>query len=84
MITRRQIEAEVERLLTILDAMDGDPDLEPSLGSYNPQTSACDCEYQCDDEGDESDSGIGDADGLAATYSAGCLKYPLLSFGSIL
>lgn len=61
---RKQMEAEIERLLAILDAMDGDPDLEPSLGYYNPQISACDCEYQCDDDGDTSDSGIGDADGL--------------------
>lgn len=31
--SRRQIEDEIERLLTALDAMDPDPDLEPSLGA---------------------------------------------------
>jgi len=30
---RRRIEAAVERLLAALDAMDGDPDAEPSLGA---------------------------------------------------
>lgn len=29
---RPTIEAEIERLIALLDAMDGDPDLEPSLG----------------------------------------------------
>lgn len=29
---RQQIEDEIERLIGILDAIDGDPDLEPSLG----------------------------------------------------
>jgi len=66
---RQQMEAEIERLLAILDAMDGDPDLEPSLGSYDPQICACDCEDQCDDEGDLGDSGIADADGLVEQLS---------------
>ncbi len=29
---RQQVEAEIERLIAILDAMDGDTDHEPSLG----------------------------------------------------
>ena len=30
---RAAIESEIERLIGLLDAIDGDPDLEPSLGS---------------------------------------------------
>ena len=67
---RQQVEVEIERLLAILDAMDGDPDLEPSLGWYDPRLIECDAEYQCEDEGaqcedegDTSDSGIADFDG---------------------
>ena len=30
---RQRVEAAVERLIAALDAMDGDPDLEPSLGA---------------------------------------------------
>ena len=33
---RAQIEAELERMIDLLDAIDGDPDLEPSLGSVAP------------------------------------------------
>lgn len=29
---RQQIEADIERLIDLLDALDGDPDLEPSVG----------------------------------------------------
>jgi len=70
---RQQIENEIERLLVLLDAMDGDTDLEPSLGyngpgiaePWNDAEDACEDEgAQCDDEGDFSDSGIGDYDGL--------------------
>lgn len=37
---RREIEATIERLIEILDAIDGDPDLEPSLASpeHYPRT----------------------------------------------
>ena len=30
---RREIEAEIERLIAVLDRWDGDPDLEPSMGA---------------------------------------------------
>lgn len=39
-VTRRQIEAHVDALIDLLDTLDADPDLEPSLGftesHYNP------------------------------------------------
>jgi hypothetical protein len=34
---RKEIEDAIERLLALLDQADGDPDLEPSLGSPNPR-----------------------------------------------
>ncbi len=34
---RHEIEDAIERLLGLLDLADGDPDLEPSLGSPNPR-----------------------------------------------
>jgi succinate dehydrogenase/fumarate reductase flavoprotein subunit len=70
---RQQIENEIERLLAMLDDMDGDTDLEPSLGyngpgidePWNDAEDACEDEgAQCDDEGDDGDNGICDLDGL--------------------
>lgn len=49
---RRQIEADIERLIALLDAMDGDPDLEPSLGQWSPFSG---CRFEVDLEGDDSD-----------------------------
>lgn len=43
---RARIEATIEHLVSLLDAIDPDPDLEPSLG-YSP--------YGTDLEGDDSD-----------------------------
>lgn len=52
---------------------DGNPDYEPSLGwtareaafgRYAEFNGCVDLEEQCEDEGDQSDSGIGDQDGL--------------------
>src|SRR5688572_15358930 len=35
---RERLEAEIERLIAMLDAIDGDPDLEPSIiGSLDPR-----------------------------------------------
>lgn len=76
---RPVIEAEIERLIALLDEIDGDPDLEPSPGfsilqlTYGAAVDECEpcCEdegAQCDDEGDRSDTGIADHDGLAWTY----------------
>jgi hypothetical protein len=76
---RQQIEAEVERLICLLDRLDGDTDLEPSLAGYSEgmddregdeeREEACEDEgAQCDDEGDINDSGIGDNDGLLEQY----------------
>ncbi len=47
---REQIEADIDRLIGLLDALDGDPDLEPSLGAPLPGYYTT-----CDLEGDDSD-----------------------------
>ena len=75
---RFEAEQEVERLIALLDLLDGDPDLEPSLCGVlccskglrdtveNDECEEC-CEdegAQCDDEGDCGDTGIADIDGL--------------------
>lgn len=56
---RQQIEDEIERLIGILDAMDPDPDLEPSLGlggfPYCRAPEAADLEDECEDEGAQCD-----------------------------
>lgn len=33
---RQQIESDIERLIGLLDALDGDPDREASLAGFNP------------------------------------------------
>lgn len=60
---RRLAEAHIERLIAILDSLDGDPDMEPSLAGYS--------EGMDDREGDDADgpeedpaeSGVADLDG---------------------
>lgn len=64
---RQEAAAEVERLLTLLDFLDGDPDLEPSycgmtVGGGAQTAIEDECEdvsedegAQCDDEGAEGD-----------------------------
>lgn len=59
---RRDAADEVERLLALLDALDGDPELEPALGSLEwvdqsqwAQSEACDRE-PTGDEADHSDA----------------------------
>ena len=51
---RTSIATSIERLIAMLDAMDGDENLEPSLGGYSGDVE--DREYQCDDEGVEDDA----------------------------
>ncbi len=75
-LRRGEIEATIEWLVGLLDLVDADPDLEPSLagvtfGGENYNIAALDCEdacedegAQCDDEGAEWDNGIVDLDGL--------------------
>ncbi len=46
---RRELESIVERALALLDALDGDPDLEPSFGSVAPGF-LDECEPSDDDE----------------------------------
>ena len=46
--TRKKIERTLDKLISLLDALDGDPDLEPSLG-YNPYGSM-------DQESDDADN----------------------------
>lgn len=75
---RWEVESEIERLIALLDLLDGDTDLEPSFcgvlscskGSgdtaENDECEEC-CEdegAQCDDDGDGGDNGIADRGGL--------------------
>lgn len=53
---RRAIEGAVERLIAILDALDGDPDLEPSFGSDDEREGDLDAE-EGDGDPDEEDAG---------------------------
>lgn len=85
---RPVIEAEIERLIALLDAMDGDPDLEPSLGfsilqlTYGAAVDECEdcCEDeggQCDDEGVPNDNGIADWGGVGDGYAGHPLAGPV-------
>ena len=49
---RGEMEAEIERLITLRDMLDGDPDLEPSSGDIPPAPYAAldDAEPNVDDE----------------------------------
>lgn len=54
--SRQVIEDEIERLISLLDAMDGDANLEPSLGWVtSPLTGACQIADSSDLEGDFAD-----------------------------
>jgi len=57
---RTIVETEIERLLAILDSVDGDPDMEPSLAGYS--------DGMDDREGDEAESGVADLDGYMEQY----------------
>ncbi|RRD21587.1 hypothetical protein ECB98_23610 [Brucellaceae bacterium VT-16-1752] len=51
---RRSIADEIERLISILDQIDGDADLEPSLGEYSPFGVDVECDksdFEPDEEG---------------------------------
>jgi hypothetical protein len=63
---RRRLGAVVEALVAVLDALDGDCDLEDAAD----QEAACEDEgAQCDDEGERDDNGLGDEDGRAEQLS---------------
>lgn len=65
---RAIVETEIERLLVILDSLDGDSDMEPSLAGYS--------DGMDDREGDEADGpeedpaerGVADLDGYMEQY----------------
>lgn len=64
---RKEVSAEIERLLAFLDCTEPDPDLEPSLGSlgeHHPDQTRWAAGGQRDLEQDPAESGIGDLDGL--------------------
>lgn len=48
---RERLEAEVERLIALLDALDGDPDLEPWLADTDPVLE----DREGDDDGEPND-----------------------------
>lgn len=75
---RYEVENEIERLIALLDLLDGDTDLEPSFcgvlscskgfgdTAENDECEEC-CEdegAQCDDDGDDGDNGIADRGGI--------------------
>ncbi|PDT82952.1 hypothetical protein [Sinorhizobium sp. BJ1] len=70
--TRRAIEAHIERLIALLDEIDGDSDLEPALGwtfhgpSVLSEASHNDDDREWDDERewDPAEMGIADMDGV--------------------
>ena len=53
-MTLADLENAVERAIAFLDALDGDSDLEPSLGVYwaEGRWQTDDCEDQCEGEGE--------------------------------
>lgn len=54
--SRQAIEDEIERLIGLLDMMDGDPEVEPSLGWVtSPLSGACELADSSDLEGDFAD-----------------------------
>jgi len=53
---RARVEDEIERLIALLDTLDGDENLEPSLG-YNGQGATDDREGDPCDEGEPDDDG---------------------------
>jgi hypothetical protein len=71
-LSRKDASRLIDFLIDYLDTLDSDPDLEdggdaePWLGwlASGAIGGVSDCEEQCDDEGDQSDTGIGDSDGL--------------------
>ncbi|UTY50449.1 hypothetical protein [Sinorhizobium fredii] len=72
--TRRAIEAHIERMIALLDSVDGDPDLEPELGWTRH---GCGCgsvepndEREGDDERewDPAEMGIADLDGAMELF----------------
>ena len=78
---RARVEEAIERLISMLDALDADPDLEdggdtePNCGDFGTYVSTDECEP--DDEGDELDHGELDEAELAerwctVQYGAGC------------
>ena len=49
--TRSHLEAAIERAIETLDALDGEVDLEPSLGTLNPDMHACTTRDQARSQG---------------------------------
>lgn len=59
---RHKIERAIDVLIALLDAADGDPDLEPYLAGFHPQDD--DREGDDEREDDPAERGIADYDGL--------------------
>lgn len=72
-VSRHRIEKYIEQLIDMLDAMDGDPDieeggdLEPYLAGADPADN--DREFEDEREYDPAEHGIADEDGLAEQFS---------------
>jgi hypothetical protein len=73
-VGRKQIEQIVEGLIALLDAVDGDPDLEPSIcGGINPDLSHVDDDREGGDVLDEGEPNDWDNEDLP--YAVGDLVY---------
>jgi hypothetical protein len=76
-VSRHRLEAYIENLINMLDALDGDPDLEeggdlePYLAGADPGDD--DREHDDEREHDPAECGIADLDGLAEQFS--CVGY---------
>ncbi len=72
---RKSIEAEIARhldaanaLIALLDQLDGDSDLEPALGSINPDHGGGD---SCGEDGDQRNWAMGGTEDLEGDYCEG-------------
>ena len=79
--TREQVEELIEHLIGLLDSVDPDPDLEPSLGlngyPWCNMAEAADLESQCEDEGAQcDDEGVLDNEDLSNCSDDAGPSYP--------
>jgi hypothetical protein len=75
---RSRLDAVIASLIGIVDALDGDCDLEPTMAGAPSPNADDECEdvcedegAQCDDEGEPNDNGIGDYAGRDEQFARG-------------
>ncbi len=70
-ILRQDAENQIERLIALLDLLDGDPDLEPSLSGYSEGMDDREGDDAYGAQEDSAENGIGDLEG----YMEQCPSY---------